>query len=138
MFTRSTDYNAIYAMLTRPACWRRMHEGQRTAFEIGPRPGAEYVLATERETNVAVFVILEGIELHFCMIPEVWGRTLEIAKAFLRWAWANLETSLLVGPVPRRNRLALSLAKRAGFKESDYTDRGDLVYLYIQRPGVTA
>ena len=133
-FARSTDYDAIRALLCEPACWRRMHGGEVHAINVGPHKGLEYVLATIMGKPVAVFLILSGVEVHFCFTPSVWGSTLEISKAFLDWAWSNLDTPLLVGPIPARNRLALNLAKRAGFRESHYTDRDDVIYTYIQRP----
>lgn len=104
------------------------------SLDVGAREGCEYVLGKQNGEPVAVFVILEGIEVHFCFAPEVWGRTLELAKEFLQWAWANLDTPVLIGPVPARNRLALRLAKQAGFKESHYTDTDELIYLYVERP----
>jgi hypothetical protein len=137
-FTRSTDYAAIKALLSEPRCWRRMHGGPVQAIEVGPREGTEYVTATENGKLVGVFVILHGIEVHFCFIPAAWGSTLEISKAFLDWAWANLDTPVLIGPIPARNRLALRLAKLAGFCISNYTDRADLIYSYIRRPEVAA
>lgn len=137
-FTRSTDYEAIKALLTEPRAWRRMCGAMGTpeTFEVGPKDGLEYILATEHGKPVAVFVVLQGVEVHFCFAPGVWGRTLEIAQAFLEWLWSHAETAMLIGPIPKRNRLALSLALRAGFKKSDYTDREDMVYTYMKRPEV--
>lgn len=132
-FTRSTDYRAIHELLSQPECLRRM-TGLPMPESVGPQPGTDYVLVEQEKKNVAVFVILNGLELHFCFCKEVWGRTLEIAQAFLEWAWKNYDTSVFIGPVPKRNRLAVKLAKRCGFKESHYTDRDELVYLYCERP----
>lgn len=133
-FSRSTDYSAIRELLMDPRAQRRM-TGEAVRF-VGVGPGAdlEYVTATEGSKLVAVFVVLKEIEVHFCFSPESWGRTIEISKEFLKWAWENLNSSVLIGPVPTRNRLALKLAKRAGFKESHYSDRDDLTYVYCERP----
>jgi len=132
-FTRSTDYAAIHALLTEPRVWRRMRGdvGPPRMLDVGPREGLEYVLATEHGKPVAVFVILQGIEVHFAFSPGAWGSTLETSKAFLDWAWKHLDTPVLVGPIPKHNRLALSLARRCGFTEHCIKD--GLVYTVLER-----
>lgn len=130
-FAVSTDYAAIRKILTDPRCMRKMDP---RPFEVGPREGLEYVLAVENNKPIGVFLILDGVELHFCFSPDVWGHTLDVARGFLDWLWSNSTANVLVGPVPKRNRLALSLALRAGFKE--YGSDDQLVYLTLQRPGV--
>ena len=131
---RSTDYAAIRKLLTDPRSYRRMTTEPLESFVLKPRSEVEIVAVKEAEELLAVFLIIQGIELHFCYSPAVWGRTLAIAKAFLEWAWANLTTNLLVGPIPERNRLALKLAKRAGFQEHPGQDGDGITYSPLQRP----
>ena len=128
----STDYAAIEGLLREPRALRRM--GADREFQVGPRPGLQYVLVREKGYPVAVFLILAGIEVHFCFSPRVWGKTLEIAREFLEWAWENLDTPLLVGPIPTHNRLARKLALSAGFSEYPCKDKENLIYTMIERP----
>jgi len=134
-FERTTDYPAVRALLTEPRCWRRMtgDVGPRS-FEVGPRPDTEYVVAKRDAAVLAAFVILDGMEVHFCFHPDAWGHTLPIAKAFLAWWWENTREKVLVGPIPRHNRLALALAKKAGFREYREGPEGALIYTFLQRP----
>lgn len=133
-FERSIDYATIRAIFERPECWRRMTGSEALQqFTVGPRAGYEYILVKEEGNPVAVFLVLENTEVHFVFIPEVWGRTLEIAKGFLDWAWIHIDTPVLIGPIRKGNRLALKLAKRAGFVEYPH-DEGDLIFTVLQRP----
>lgn len=102
-------------------------------FEVGPLPGFEFVLATEDAKALAVFVVVDGDEVHFCFSPDAWGHTRAIAAGFLHWFWANYPNATrLLGPVPRHNRLALKLAKAVGFHECAETP--ELILLEIRKP----
>jgi RimJ/RimL family protein N-acetyltransferase len=65
-----------------------------------------------------------------------------ILEAFLEWLWKTTERTRLVGPVPSYNRLALRLARAAGFREFDVVQNAvhkggrayDLVLLEIRKP----
>lgn len=133
-FERSTDYELIREILTEPRCYRPMgHTAEEMEyFEVGPAPQIDYILAREGARPLAVFLIVQGVEIHFCFVPSVWGHTLPIARAFVAWVWANTDAKVLLGPVPAHNRLALRLACAAGFRE--YANRGGNVLTEIRRP----
>lgn len=147
-FERSTDYALIRSILTEPRCFRRMTARlalEADALEIGPLEGIEYIVVFEEipklnaEGNrlvsqpVAVFLIVQGCEIHFCFVPAAWGRTVPIARAFLVWVWENTNAKKLLGPVPIHNRLALRLACAVGFTE--YATRGGHVLTEIRKYG---
>jgi hypothetical protein len=159
-FARSSDYALIREILTEPRCWRRMRHPSVETFLVAPVEGIDYILAYEHERcgcdpvhdyvpicapydeqvercvagrrPVAVFLIVQGVEIHFCFVPEAWGRTLPCARAFLTWVWTYTDAKRLLGPVPIHNRLALRLACACGFKE--YATRGGHVLTEIERP----
>jgi hypothetical protein len=137
-FERSTDYPLIESILREPRCLRRMNRHDCIPiFEVGPREGMEYVLVRGAlNVPLAIFLVINGLEIHFCFAPFSWGRTQGIAEAFLKWYWAAHKSEILVGPVPRHNRLALRLAKKVGFQESSMSDDGDLIYTFLKRPVV--
>jgi RimJ/RimL family protein N-acetyltransferase len=89
----------------------------RDRFRVKPST-IEYVLATEDERPAALFLLVPPLpEIHFCFDPYTWGRTREIALAFLEWVWKNTPYRRLVGPVPAYNRLARRLAEALGFTQ---------------------
>lgn len=121
-FEVTHDYALVARMLSDLRCYRRY------ANDTAPSPdsveafvsksSAGYILASEDGRPCAVFVFRweKRPEIHFCFAPEVWGRTLPIAKGFMAWLWASTKLKRVVGPVPAYNRLALRLAKAAGFQ----------------------
>jgi hypothetical protein len=134
-FERSLDYALITEILTEPRAWRRMQDGgpRLADFRAGPSCEIEYIIARDRDGSAqAVFLLVDGEEVHFCFAPSVWGHSEWIARGFLSWVWANTSASRLLGPVPVHNRLALRLAKRVGFREYGFTQ--ELVLLEIARP----
>ncbi len=77
-FARSTDYALILAIITEPRCYRRMTGGGEAdaAFTVSAIAGIEYVVARDDEGRpLALFLIVDGHEIHFCFVPEAWGRT---------------------------------------------------------------
>lgn len=112
-------------------------DGQkRTALDVGPREGIEYILATDGGA-IAVFLLASrgaDTEVHFCFSPEVWGHTKPIAIAFLEWVWANTSHVRLLGPVPSHNRLALRLAMACGFTDTGHPPATGHWLLEIRKP----
>lgn len=126
-FERTTDTRLIRSFLTEPRCYRRMANDSAppiAEFRVGyPLPiGITYVVGVEYGAEAEALFLLcdtqEGpsvAEVHFCIIPEAWGRTVEIARAFLEWVWRETRLKRLIGKVPGYNRLAKRLAERVGF-----------------------
>jgi RimJ/RimL family protein N-acetyltransferase len=147
-FERTNDLDLVREILTDPQCWRRMTDDQAPApedFQPLARPGLEYVIAVDSGRAVALFVLIErgsAAEVHFCFRPEAWGAAAAIARAFVEWIWRETQLQWLLGPVPAHNRLALQLAKKAGFtvfavEKSTVRKRGktyDRILLQVKRP----
>jgi len=117
----------------------------REAFYIRLRPETTAIIAYVDGQTAGLFLLDGGRvspEVHFCLLPHVWGKSEAIARAFLAWIWKQTTYEMLVGPVPAYNRLALKLATRVGFKHAT-TKRNavlrhgkpyDLLYLTLERP----
>lgn len=57
------------------------------------------------------------IMAHYGVKPEVWGRTVEPAKAILRAFWDEYKPDAIIGWTDAANKLAISFAQRVGFIE---------------------
>lgn len=53
-------------------------------------------------------------QIHTCLLPEAWGRSLEAAELVIQWMFNNTKCRKLITLVPVNNTLALRLAKKAG------------------------
>ena len=127
-FKRSDDYALIRELL--------IDAGMRppAALEVGPTPRIDYIVAREGSAAVALFLLVDGVEVHFCFRRRVWGRSDPIARAFLAWVWASTPATRLVGPVPIEKRLVLRLARLVGFTEFAAGSNPELVLLEIRKP----
>jgi RimJ/RimL family protein N-acetyltransferase len=54
---------------------------------------------------------------HYAVKPEVWGKTIEPARAILLEFWEAASPQLIIGWTDQNNRQALKFARRLGFKE---------------------
>jgi RimJ/RimL family protein N-acetyltransferase len=122
-FERTSDLALVKSILTAPACWRRMTDDAAPApenFRPQIRDRLVYVVARHHSKVVGLFVLVTNLamaEVHFCIVPEAWGRerTVRIGREFIAWAWAETSLDWLVAPCPEHNRLALKLAEECGF-----------------------
>ncbi|KII11260.1 GNAT family N-acetyltransferase [Phaeobacter sp. S60] len=55
---------------------------------------------------------------HYGVKPEVWGRTVQPARAILRAFWMAERPQLIIGWTAENNRAALSFSRRLGFRET--------------------
>lgn len=133
-FRRSNDYALIREILTDPRCLRRMSPGFAGSLAIEFSPRIEYILADQGGAIAAVFLIVDGFEIHFCFRPRMRGKTEPVARAFLAWVWASTPATRLVGLVPKHNRLALRLARAVGFTEFAAGSNAEHVQLEIRKP----
>lgn len=53
-------------------------------------------------------------EVHTCLLPVIWGRSLECTKALIEWVFDFTDCLRLITSVPENNILALNLAKESG------------------------
>ncbi len=125
-FEYTTDTALVRSILTLPRIYRRLGDDSKPAakdFRVRADHRASWVLAkTERasgETAAALFMLVPivggRVECHFCVLPQFWGRGIEIVRAFVEWVWKNTRYRKITGPIRGDNRLALKLAREAGF-----------------------
>lgn len=120
------DIPAVASLLCDPKCYTHMRNDAAPpliAFTVKKNERWDAVLVKEDGIPVGLFLILPksatAAEVHFSFMPSVWGRTLELARAFLQWTWANTAFERLIGPVPSYNRTCWKLALAAGFTQYD-------------------
>lgn len=123
-FEHTRNMEAVERILTNPRCYCRMANDAAPKVEDFRIRNRNFtpVLAWEDGAPVAAFLLFPGAgpataEVHFCFVPATWGRTKEIARAFVTWCWRETSVDRLEGPVPSYNRLALELARAAGFRQ---------------------
>lgn len=121
-FARTADMQRVKQILTTPECWFRMVDDaapDRDKFECLDRGHCLPILAYLNDAVVGVFLLVSSFpgysEVHFCLLPSVWGNSESIGKAFVEWVWKETSIVELTGPVPAHNRLCLRLAIDCGF-----------------------
>lgn len=141
----------VREILTEPRCWRIMaNDAVPTPDHFAPNLSDRlvYYIARDKGRTLAVFVLVlmapGTAEVHFCFLPEAWGRatTIKTGTAFIEWIWKHTSLNWLLGPVPSHNRLAMTLAKACGFtlfaeERGAVTKRGkkyNNVILQVKRP----
>ncbi len=151
-YRKTTDTRLVQGFLTDPKLWRRMVNDSAPKvedFTVKSNPDTVYVVGVEHGAIAkALFLLCKSTygpntaEVHFAIIPDVWGRTLEIAAGFLSWVWKTTGLKRLIGPIPSYNRLCKKLAEAVGFrqfgiKKNAGTRRGvsyDLLLMDLRRP----
>lgn len=94
---------------------------EKFAEVVAAYPALRYVVGEENGAAVCLFLLQAdcehpgGIDVHFVFAPGAWGWSLPIAQAFTSWMWRETDASALIGRIPSYNRLALQLARAAGF-----------------------
>ncbi len=116
MIKETTDMEAVTKIFNHPKVCGWIVDD--TA--IGPvilNPAHLYVM-NEEGTAAAAVSPLTGSTcvVHFATIPEVWGKTLEIAREAIAWIFGNTRFVKIVGFTPECNRLAVRFGKRCGFR----------------------
>lgn len=150
-FEITYDPQVVREILTNKQCYLRMRNDEApdaADFTIRDMSPFKAVLAREDGLTAGIFIIFPKDcvtgEIHFCLLPNTWGRTEWIAQNFVKWVWMNTHYKRLTGPVPGYNILARRLAEAAGFTEYDVqvgalTKHGreyNMILLEIRRPCV--
>ena len=123
-FERSEDWDLIRSIITHPKIWPHVSDDSTPPWEEWQPVIAEsvwYVVVRDREELLGVFTMVRHNaicwEVHTCLLPSAWGRTLEAARQMAEWAFANMECLRIITNVPAYNRLALRFAERAGMTQ---------------------
>jgi RimJ/RimL family protein N-acetyltransferase len=149
-FEQARDMEIVRQIVTTPAIFSAASDdGCAPREEFRPPSHCAYAIARAKDGLLLGCYGLEPrnsvlIEIHTCLLPAAWGRSVEISTAFLDWLWANSNCMRITTRVPTFNRLALRLAKSCGMLEfgrdvKSFQKRGmlhDEILLGISRPRV--
>jgi RimJ/RimL family protein N-acetyltransferase len=142
------NHEAVRRLLTDPRCYGQMANDNAPTieeFRVKPQPDLLTILAEDDGEPIAIALLRiqdQCAEVHFCFSPSRWGHTRSTAEKFLNWIWSKTNLTMLIGPVPSYNRLALRLARGVGFGKitevkNAGTKRGipyDLIVMGLGRP----
>ena len=127
-FETTQDMELVERILKDPRCYVRMRNDEAPSLRDFSVVGGGFIAVVGKDGGRALAVFLlfpegDSAEVHFCILPEVWGKSKQMAEGFLSWAWSNTEYQRLVGPVPAYNKLCLELARSVGFHEVGREER---------------
>jgi len=110
----------------------------REHFRVKPNDSIRYVVIRKDAIPVGMFLLAGGpeeAEIHFCLLPQVWGESFPVGWQAIVWIWTHTQIQKLTGPVPSYNRLALKFARRMGFRPKGIrpggTKHGKLFHLIL-------
>ena len=148
-FRPTQDADLVREILTHPKLYRRMSDdGCPAPEEFYPEisENLSYILAIDQGRILGLFLFhphnAVTFEVHTALLPHAWGpAAVEAARGVVRWFFHNTNCQRIITSVPRSNRLALKLARRAGFKQWGTNSRSflkngqleDLLMLGISR-----
>ena len=132
-FERSEDWDLIRSVITHPKIWPHVSDDSTPPWEEWQPVIADsvwYVVVRDGEEVLGVFTMVRHNaicwEVHTCLLPSAWGRTLEAARQMAEWAFANMECLRIITNVPAYNRLALRFAERAGMTQFGVNEKSYL------------
>jgi RimJ/RimL family protein N-acetyltransferase len=119
MIKTTTDQQFIADCVTHELVWDKLVDDGSPPKELyfPPMQGVTWLRAGE----YGVFALhkLNHItsEAHTILLPTARGKSVEIGKSALKFAFENCDVKRIVTNVPEYNVLALRLALKVGFKE---------------------
>ena len=121
--SRTKDYELVRSLIAHPKVYPWLaDDGSPAAEDFRPFQGdAIYYLLVEEQTPVGVFMFVPEnaatVQVHTCLTPAVWGRSIEATNAAKRWIFEHTKFQRITTTIPENNRLAQRLAVRSGMKE---------------------
>ena len=118
---RTTDIEYIKGCVTHPKIWEHSSDdGSGKAEDYCPSiaEGVYWLMPCEDGQRLGVFLLYPHnficYEVHTCLIPEAWGRSVECTLTGIAWMFSNTPCRRIITNVPESNVLALRLAERSG------------------------
>lgn len=118
---RTFDIDFIKRCVTHPKIWEYSSEDGSMKKEdyVPPLGDVIYWLAPVEDDHLfGVFLTYPHntvcYEVHTCLLPVIWGRSVECTLAGIGWMFNNTPCCRIITNVPKYNRLALRLAERSG------------------------
>ena len=135
--SRTHDMDIVKSIMMHPAIWPHIHEdGVDEATPID-HDGFYWMLLKDGDHEIGVYLAhainQSCMEMHTCLLPEVWGeKASEAAKLLGDYLFFELGAKKVITKVPAYNRLALRYAKKNGMKiegnnRESYLHRGELI-----------
>lgn len=124
-FERTHDLELVRGVMTHPRIWRFISDdGSPEAGDFTPsdHPSVWYMKALDGAEFLGIWMFVPQtsvcFEVHTCLLPSAWGpRATQAAREMAEWMWANSPALRIVTSIPVINRLAIRLARNAGFTE---------------------
>ena len=113
----TTDKELITKILNHPKVYKWITDDcSPKVYEPVIHPSIIY-LTDETQSAVVRIDPMNGIccTVHFALLPEAWGRGLEIVKEAIEWGFLNLRYVTIVAIVPMYNRLIIKIMRSCGF-----------------------
>ena len=118
---RTNDIEYIKQCVTHPKIWDYSTDDGSVEKDkyVPPIADAIYWLLVVEDIPFGVFLLYPHnsicYEVHTCLLPDIWGRSVECTLAGINWVWENTPCRRIITNVPKYNRLAKRLAERSGF-----------------------
>ena len=124
------DVDRVRATLTHPLIYPHISDDgspEQEDFHPTEHPAIWYMAAWDQETYLGLFMFCPSNsvtwEVHTCLLPRAWGKSVEIAKSMAQYMFENTQCRRIITSVPAQNRLALRLAERVGFTRYGVNER---------------
>jgi len=124
---QTRDADLVKRIITDPRIYPWVTEDDAPPVErfdcagVVDAPGVYFLSPLDGADVAGVFMVHRHTssiyEVHTCILPKYWGRSIEAARALIAWVFDNTGCRKLITLVPENNRHALALAKNAGMQE---------------------
>lgn len=121
---RTYDLELVRRFMTNPRVYECLIDdgcGPASEFRPSDSPAVIYALVIDdgRAAGVFMFVPENTItcQVHTCLDPSMWGRSVEAAKEAAKWIWSNTGFLRINTQVPVSNKLAERLSKLSGMTQ---------------------
>lgn len=117
---RTNDIEYIKQCVTHPKIWDYSTDDGSVEKSIYVPLIADvvYWLMVVEDSPLGVFLLHPHnsicFEVHTCLLPKIWGRSVECTLAGIDWMWENTSCRRIITNVPEYNLLAIRLAERSG------------------------
>ena len=146
--SRTHDEIFITECITHPTVWNASTDdgcGDPGLFFLPEDPAKIWA----RAEGYGVFMLHAHnhvlFECHTMLLPQAYGKAVDIGKHALRWAFENTPAERIITAVPDYNKLALRLSLKTGFKQYGVNEKSflkngilhDLIMLGINKGDIS-
>jgi len=113
----TTDKELIAKILNHPKVYKWITDDcSPKVYEPVLYPNVIY-LTDETQSAVVRIDPMNGIccTVHFALLPEAWGKGLEIVKEAITWGFSKTHYMKIVAIIPDYNRPTIKIVKECGF-----------------------